>query len=138
MTTLCPATASRDVLPSHRLWPNCHRLVFSAYPPSFCHCPVTILPKSIQQILPRRLERRPMFFSETVPWDDEQLASDRPSIGRRIFRTVARFFFVVLIGVGTTLGWQSYHGEGKEIVRTWVPWLGWLLPPSPTMAEHFF
>ena len=76
-----------------------------------------------------------MFFSQTVPWDDEQLPSHRPSIGKRILRTVVRFSFVFLIGAGTTLAWQSDHEEGKEIVRTWVPSLGWLLPPSPTMAE---
>jgi hypothetical protein len=71
-------------------------------------------------------------------FENEQLASYRPSIGRRIFRTLARFFFVVLIGVGTTLAWQSYHEEAKEMVRTWVPLLGWLLPPtmkSPASAE---
>ena len=135
MTTLWPATASRDVLPSHRLWPNCHKPVFSAYPPSFCHCPVTILPKSIQQILPRRLERRPMFFSETVPWDDEQLPSHRPSTGRRMLRAVVCFSFVFLIGVATTLGWQSYHGEAKELVRTWAPWLSWVLARAPATAD---
>ena len=79
-----------------------------------------------------------MFFSETVPWDDEQLPSHRPSIGRRILRTVVRFSFVFLIGVGATLGWQSYHGEGKEIVRTWVPWLGWVLHAVANNGRHFF
>jgi hypothetical protein len=58
-----------------------------------------------------------MFFSETVPWDDEQLPSHRPSTGRRMLRAVVRFSFVFLIAVGTTLGWQSYHGEAKELVR---------------------
>ncbi len=33
-----------------------------------------------------------------------------------------------------TLAWQSYHEEAKEKVRTWVPALGWLLPPQ-TKAE---
>ena len=40
-----------------------------------------------------------------------QLASGRPSIGRRIFRTLTRFSIAVLIGVGATLGWQSYGGS---------------------------
>jgi hypothetical protein len=40
---------------------------------------------------------------------------------------------VVFIGVGGTLAWQ--HGdEVTEIVRTWVPSLGWLLPVSTTKA----
>jgi hypothetical protein len=46
---------------------------------------------------------------------------------------------VVLIGVGGTLAWQ--HGdEVTEMVRTWAPSLGWLLPvstikaPAPTVT----
>jgi hypothetical protein len=57
-----------------------------------------------------------------------QFRSDRPSIGRRLTRSLARFVFAVLIGVGGTLAWQSYGGE---VVRAWVPSLGWLLPASP-------
>jgi len=44
---------------------------------------------------------------------DDHIASDRPSIGRRIFRTLTRFFIAVLIGVGATLAWQS-HGEFRS------------------------
>lgn len=62
-----------------------------------------------------------------------QFRSDRPSIGRRLPRKLARFFLVVLIGVGGTLAWQ--HGdEVTEMVRTWAPSLGWLLPVSTTKA----
>ena len=68
-----------------------------------------------------------------------QFRSDRPSISRRLTRKLARFFLVVLIGVGGTLAWQ--HGdEVTEIVRTWAPSLGWLLPvstikaPAPTVT----
>jgi hypothetical protein len=50
--------------------------------------------------------------------NNDQVASDEPSIGRRIFRNIARFFFVVLIGVSITLAWQSYREEAKEVVRT--------------------
>jgi len=39
------------------------------------------------------------------------------------------------IGVGTTLAWQSYRKEAKEVVTTWVPSLGWLLPVSATMTS---
>jgi hypothetical protein len=66
--------------------------------------------------------------------NNDQVASDEPSIGRRIFRNIARFFFVVLIGVSITLAWQSYREEAKEVVRTWVPPLGWLLPPTMKLA----
>jgi hypothetical protein len=65
---------------------------------------------------------------------NDQFASDRPSFGRRIFRSVARFLVVALIGAGVTLAWQSYGDEAKEIakemVRARVPSLAWLLPVS--------
>jgi hypothetical protein len=65
--------------------------------------------------------------------EDAQFRPDRPSVSRRVTRRLARFFLVVFIGVGGTLAWQ--HGdEVTEIVRTWVPSLGWLLPVSTTKA----
>ena len=57
-----------------------------------------------------------------------QFTSDKPSIGRRLTRSLVRFFLPVGIGVGGTLAWQSYGGE---MVRAWAPSLGWLLPASP-------
>ena len=63
----------------------------------------------------------------------------RPSIGRRIFRTFARFTVAVLIGVGLTLAWQSYGEQAKEMARTLVPSLAWLVPQPdaklPTDAD---
>src|SRR5260370_3079122 len=59
-----------------------------------------------------------------------QLRSDRPSISKRIMRSLARFFFAILIGVGGTLAWQSYGDEAMEMLRTSAPSLGWLLPVS--------
>jgi hypothetical protein len=65
---------------------------------------------------------------------NDQLASDRPSLGRRMFRSLARFLIVALIGAGVTLAWQSYGDEAKErakdMVRARVPSLAWLLPVS--------
>jgi hypothetical protein len=59
--------------------------------------------------------------------------SDRPSVSRRLTRSLARFFLAVFIGVGGTLAWQ--HGdEIAEFVRSWAPSLGWLLPVSTTKA----
>jgi hypothetical protein len=52
------------------------------------------------------------------------------SITRRIFRALARFFFVVLIGVGATLAWQSYGDQAMDMVRAWDPSLGERLPAS--------
>ena len=60
------------------------------------------------------------------------LASGRPSIGRRIFRTLTRFSIAVLIGVGATLGWQS--DAAKEMLVARVPTLAWVLPVSTTKS----
>jgi hypothetical protein len=63
---------------------------------------------------------------------DDQVASDRPPVGRRIFRTLARFFIAVLIGVGGTLAWQSYGDAAREMVIVRAPTLAWLLSVSTT------
>ena len=55
-----------------------------------------------------------------------------PSISRRIFRAVARFFIAALIGVGVTLAWQSHGDQAKSMVGKWAPSLGWWLPVSTT------
>ena len=65
---------------------------------------------------------------------DDQVASRRSSVGRRIFGTLARFFIVVLIGVGATLAWQSYGDEAKQILLARAPMLGWLLSVSVTKS----
>jgi hypothetical protein len=63
-----------------------------------------------------------------------QLASGRPSIGRRIFRTLTRFSIAVLIGVGATLGWQSYGDAAKEMLVARAPTLAWMLSVSTTKS----
>jgi hypothetical protein len=67
-------------------------------------------------------------------FNSDQLASEVPSIGRRMFRALSRFFIAVLIGVGATLAWQSHGDDAKQIVRTWAPSLAWLLPVSTTTS----
>jgi hypothetical protein len=61
-------------------------------------------------------------------------ASGRPSIGRRMFRSLTRFSIAVLIGVGATLGWQSYGDEAKEMLVAQAPALGLLLSVSTTKS----
>jgi hypothetical protein len=56
--------------------------------------------------------------------------SDRPSVGRRTFRAVTRFFIAVLIGVGGTLAWQSRGDTVREMVVARAPTLAWLLSVS--------
>ena len=60
---------------------------------------------------------------------------DTRSIGRRIFRAFARYSIVFLIGIGTTLAWQSYGDEAMEIVKTEAPSLAWLLPVSTAKPQ---
>jgi hypothetical protein len=65
---------------------------------------------------------------------DGQVASDRPSVGRRIFRTLTRFFIAVLIGVGGTLAWQSHGDTAREMVVARAPLLGWFFSVSTTKS----
>ena len=65
---------------------------------------------------------------------DEHVASDRPSIGRRIFRTLTRFFIAVIIGIGATLTWQSHGDAARDMVVARAPSLGWLLSVSTTKS----
>jgi len=84
-----------------------------------------------------RIDRRPMKPSIDPPsyrFGEGPLASGRPSIGRRIFRALARFSITVLIGVGVTLGWQSYGDVVKEMLVARAPTLAWVLSVLPTKS----
>jgi hypothetical protein len=61
---------------------------------------------------------------------DHPVASDRPSMGRRIFRSLVRSFIAILIGIGATLAWQSHGDAARDRVVAEAPWLGWLLSVS--------
>jgi hypothetical protein len=61
---------------------------------------------------------------------DDPIAGNRPSIGRRIFRTLTRFSIAVLIGIGATLAWQSYGDAARDAAVAEAPTLGWLLSAS--------
>jgi hypothetical protein len=81
----------------------------------------------------QRVGKRPMkpaIHSGRPSSLHEQVASDRPSIGRRIFRSLTRFSLAVLIGVGATLGWQSYGDAAREMIIARAPTLAWWLPVS--------
>lgn len=65
---------------------------------------------------------------------DDRFFRERPSVGRRILRTVTRFFIAVLIGVGATLAWQSYSDEARNMVVAQAPTLAWLLSFSTTRS----
>ena len=61
--------------------------------------------------------------------EEAQVATERLSNGRRMFR-FPRFALAVLIGVGATLGWQSYGDEAREIIIEQIPTLASLLAVS--------
>jgi len=86
----------------------------------------------------RRIGIRPMKPSIRSPLPsglkDHHVASDRPSIGRRIFRTLTRFLIAVLIGIGATLAWQSHGDAARDMVVARAPSLGWLLSVSTTKS----
>ena len=62
----------------------------------------------------------------------DQPPSARSPLGRRIFRGLTRFVIAVLIGVGSTLAWQSYGDVARQMAATKAPMLGWLLSYVPT------
>ena len=90
--------------------------------------------RDLDDISDRRIGVRPVKPSSPRPSRHDQVASDRPPVGRRIFRTLARFFVAVLIGVGGTLAWQFYGDAAREVVIARAPTLAWLLSVSTTKS----
>ena len=68
--------------------------------------------------------------------------TNRPSLGRRSSRGLARYLMAACLGVATTLAWQSYGGTAKQMIASSAPQLSWLLlsppateaPPGPEIA----
>lgn len=85
----------------------------------------------------QRIGRRRMKPSSDSPhyrFGEGPVATARPSIARRMFRGLIRFSIAVLIGVGATLGWQSYGEEVREMLVAQAPALGMLLPAPTTRS----
>jgi hypothetical protein len=91
-------------------------------------------PRDLDARSDERIGERPMKPSISSPGPSDRVASVRPSIGRRTFRTVTRFFVAVLIGIGATLAWQSYGDAAREIAVARAPSLAWLLYVSTTKS----
>lgn len=86
-----------------------------------------------EQRMPRRRPKPVADSSYSYRFGEGQpVPQSRPSIGRRMFRTLVRFSIAVLIGVGATLGWQSYGEEIREILIAQAPAVGLLLPVPST------
>ena len=80
----------------------------------------------------RRPLNAPIHSPHPSRLNAREVASGRPSIGRRIFRSLTRFSIAVLIGVGATLGWQS--DTAKEMLVAQAPVLAWVLSVSTTKS----
>ena len=80
----------------------------------------------------KRVHRlKPSAFGPSRGFKTAPVTGRKPSIPRHRTRAIGRFLIAALIGVGTTLAWQSYGGE---MVGAWAPSLRWLVPAS-TSAE---
>ena len=94
--------------------------------------------RDLDAISDQRIGKRPVKpsinSSRSSSLKHDQVASDRPSVGRRIFRTLTQFFIAVLIGVGGTLAWQSQGDAAREMVVARAPTLAWLLSVSTTKS----
>ena len=55
-------------------------------------------------------------------------ANKQPASRRRTSRRLAYPVITFCIGVATTLVWQSYGGEAREIIASLSPQLSWLAP----------
>lgn len=84
------------------------------------------------QRMPRRRPKPASDSSYSYRFGEGQPAVARPSIGKRMFRSLFRFTITLLIGVGATLGWQSYGEEARELLIAQAPALGMLLPVPST------
>jgi hypothetical protein len=78
---------------------------------------------------PRVIEPSPDAALRGAAPDNVRLLIDRPSLGRRALRGLARFVVTVCIGVAATLAWQSYGGPARLMIVSWVPALDGLLSP---------
>ncbi len=92
----------------------------------------------LDAISDQRTVKRPgnpsIHSPRSIDLEDDRIASERPSMGRRILRSLSRFSIAVLIGVGATLAWQSYGDEARNIVAARAPTLAWLLSVSKTKS----
>jgi hypothetical protein len=61
--------------------------------------------------------------------------SERPSLGNRASRALARFLITFCIGVAATLAWQSYGDAAREMIASAFPQLGWLAPQAAPVAR---
>jgi hypothetical protein len=59
----------------------------------------------------------------------------RPSLGKRASRGLARFLIIFCTGVAATLAWQSYGDAAREMIANSYPQLSWLAPQAAPLAQ---
>jgi hypothetical protein len=111
-------------------------MLYSQSPPLTAEEPLPGFARDLDPRSDQRMGRRmkPSNDSPHYRFGEGPVATGRPPFGRRLFRGLTRFCIAVLIGVGATLGWQSWGDEAKEMLVAQVPALGVLLPASTTKS----
>jgi hypothetical protein len=66
---------------------------------------------------------------------NNQLASKRRPLAKRMLHATVRFFMAVLIGVAATLSWQAYGDEAQRMAVARIPALAGLLPLAPAPSN---
>jgi len=65
------------------------------------------------------------------------MVGTKPSIARRLSRTLVGFLIAASIGVGATLAWQRHSDETNKVIRTWaVASLDWVSSFSTAKSPH--
>jgi hypothetical protein len=83
------------------------------------------------------LSPTPSEFSADL-WSSRPLVDamiDRPSLGKRVSRSLVRFLLIFCIGIAATLVWQSYGDAARETIANSSSQLGWLAPQTALLAQ---
>src|SRR5262245_6581377 len=83
------------------------------------------------------LSPTPSEFSADM-WSSRPLVDamiERPSLGKRALRSLARFLIIFCIGIAATLAWQSYGDAARETIANSSSQLGWLAPQTAPLAQ---
>jgi hypothetical protein len=59
----------------------------------------------------------------------------RPSLGKRVSRSLVRSLIIFCTGIAATLAWQSYGDAAREMIANSSPELGWLAPQAAPVAQ---
>jgi len=68
--------------------------------------------------------------------ENEGSQNEQPSLNKRARRAITRFLIIFCIGVATTLAWQSYGDEAREMIANSYGQLGRLAPQAEPVAQN--